>query len=124
MLKKAFLVVACLGMLFMATGARASLLDRKTTMTFNQPVEVPGAVLPAGTYVFRVLDVAGSRNIVQVSNADDNAVMTTFIAIPDEKATPYDETHIGFAERPAGSVAAIHEWFYPGMNLGLEFPYR
>jgi len=123
MLKRASLVVACFAMLFLATGARASQWDRKTTITFNQSVEVPGAVLPAGTYVFRLVDL-GVRNLVRVSNAEDNQVMTTFFAIPDQKATSYDETYIGFAERPAGSPAAIHEWFYPGMNLGLEFPYR
>jgi len=124
MFRKASLVVACFAMLFLAVGARAAAWDRKTTVTFSQAVELPGAVLPAGTYVFKLVDLGSTRNVVQVLNAEENEVITTFFAIPDLKTTAYDSTYIGFEERPAGAPAAIHEWFYPGNNLGLEFPYR
>jgi len=35
-------------------------------VTFSGPVEIPGKALPAGTYVFKLLDSQGNRNIVQV----------------------------------------------------------
>ncbi|PYS05701.1 MAG: hypothetical protein DMG17_33735 [Acidobacteria bacterium] len=36
-----------------ASNAKADEWDKKTLVTFDQPVEIPGMVLPAGTYVFR-----------------------------------------------------------------------
>jgi len=123
MLTRVSLVVACLAMLFLTVSVRAADWDRKTTMTFNQAVEIPGMVLPAGTYVFKLADI-GTRNVVQVFNEEGTELLTTFFAIPDYRLTPYDETHIGFAERPAKAPVAIHKWFYPGNNFGLEFPYR
>lgn len=124
MLKRALLAVTCFAMLFLASGARATEWDRKTTITFNQPVELLGIVLPAGTYVFKLMDVGGTRDLVQVFNAEQNHVFTTIIAIPDLTLKPYDDTHIGFEERPAGTPKAIHDWFYPGNPGGLEFAYR
>src|ERR1035438_3523025 len=50
--------LALLGVV-LSPGAKADEWNRKTTMTFSGPVEIPGvhlkgwAVLPAGTYVFR-----------------------------------------------------------------------
>jgi len=32
-----------------ASSAHADDLDKKTVLTFSQPVEIPGVVLPAGT---------------------------------------------------------------------------
>lgn len=124
MLRRISLVVACFAMLFLTTSVRASDWDRKTILTFNRAVEVPGMVLPAGTYVFKLADVGATRNIVMVFNEEGTELLTTFFAIPDYKLTPYDETHIGFAERPANAPVAIHEWFYPANSIGLEFPYR
>jgi len=36
------------------------------------PVELPGKALPAGTYVFKLLDTAGARDIVQVFDKERN----------------------------------------------------
>jgi hypothetical protein len=124
MLRRVSLVVASLAMLFLTTNVRAGDWDRKTTMTFNQAVEIPGMVLPAGTYVFKLADLGATRDVVLVFNEEGTELVTTFFAIPDYRLTPYDETHIGFAERPAKAPVAIHEWFYPGNRFGLEFPYR
>lgn len=124
MLKKVSLVIACSAMLFLAVGAKAAAWDRKTTVTFNEAVELSGAVLPAGTYVFRVIGFGGTGNVVQVLNAEENQVITTFTAVPSRTTTPYASTYIGLEERPAGAPSAVREWFYPGMNFGLEFPSR
>ena len=46
----------------LAPNARADDWNRKTSITFSSPVEIPGvhltgwSVLPAGTYVFKILD--------------------------------------------------------------------
>lgn len=123
MLKRFALAAACLAMLFMSYGAKADAWDKKTVITFGQPVELPGIVLPAGTYVFKLVDLPGVRNVVQVLNKEENKVYTTILAITDIHLTPHDETYLGFAERGAGSPQAIREWFYPGNTFGLEFVY-
>jgi hypothetical protein len=48
--------------------------NRKTVVTFSGPVEVPGVgaqTLPAGTYVFKILDSQSDRHIVQIFNQDE-----------------------------------------------------
>jgi hypothetical protein len=110
-------------MLFMTNGAKADAWDKKTVITFSQAVELPGVVLPAGTYVFKLVDLPGVRNVVRVMNPDEDKVYATILAITDIHLTPHDETYLGFGERGAGSPQAIREWFYPGNTFGLEFVY-
>jgi len=95
----------------------------KTFITFSGPVEVPGQVLPGGTYVFKLLNSTSTRNIVQIYNEKEDRVFGTFLAIPDYRARPADKTIIRFEERPAGSPPAIKAWFYPGRDYGNEFVY-
>ena len=70
MLKRISLVVACLAILFVTFGARADEWNKKTILTFNQPVELPGIVLQAGTYVFKLVDFPHRRNLKFRSRAD------------------------------------------------------
>src|ERR1700704_655434 len=61
--------VAALG--WWASPAPADLLDKKTFMTFSARVEIRGRALPAGTYVFKLLNATSNRNIVQVFDKDE-----------------------------------------------------
>ena len=71
------------------TNLRADTWDKKTVFTFSAPVEIPGQVLPAGTYVFKLLNSSSTRNVVQVFNKDENHLIGTFITILDyEMKTP------------------------------------
>jgi hypothetical protein len=124
MFRKTSLVGFCLAALLTTSTALADEANRKTTFTFSDPVALPGLVLPAGTYMFKTVDLGGTANIVQVFNADENKVLGSFMTIPYEKGTIADTTHIWFLERKAGEAPAIHEWFYPGNTLGMEFLYR
>jgi hypothetical protein len=106
--------------------ASAQPWNKKTTVTFSAPVEIPGVgaqVLPAGTYVFRLLDSLSDRNIVQVFNKDESHVYATILAIPNYRLRATDKTVMTFAERAAGDPQAIRAWFYPGDNWGQEFVY-
>src|SRR5689334_24565723 len=110
-------------------GARADEWNRKTTMTFSGPVEIPGVhlrgwgVLPAGTYVFKILDSASDRHIVQIFNEDETMIYATILAIPNYRLQATDKTVMTFRERPAGEPEALRAWFYPGRNWGEEFVY-
>jgi hypothetical protein len=103
--------------------AAADDFDQKTVFTFSGPVEIPGQVLSAGTYVFKLADSSSDRNIVQVFNKDETHLYGTFLAIPDYRIKPAGKTIITFEERPAGSPEAVKAWFYPGENYGRDFVY-
>jgi len=116
------LTVSLIGFV-VASSARADEWDKKTVLTFSQPVEIPGRVLPAGTYMFKLADTLGDRHIVQIFNADGSQIIATIMAIPDYRLTSTDQTVIKFSEVPAGSPEAIRAWFYPGNTVGQEFVY-
>ena len=102
---------------------RADEWDKTTKVTFSDPVQVPGKVLQAGTYVFRLLDDQGNRHIVQIYNGDHTSLITTIMAIPNERLQPTDKTVLLYDERPADQPMALAAWFYPGDNTGQEFVY-
>ncbi len=119
------LFALCLGLLItmILPNVRADEWDRMTTMTFSGPVELPGVVLPAGTYIFRLLDSSSNRNIVQVFSEDKKTHYATILASPNYRITPKSDTVVTFHERAAGAPQAIKAWFYPGINYGQEFVY-
>ena len=84
----AFLVIAAL----QVKTANADQFNKKTIFTFSAPIEIPGSsgpmVLPAGTYVFKLLDSLSNRHIVQVFNKDENHVYATILAIPNYRLEP------------------------------------
>jgi len=109
-----------------ASTASAQLASKKTTVTFNEPVEIPGVnaqVLPAGVYVFRLLDSLADRHIVQVFDKDESHIYATILTIPNYRLRATDKTVMTFAERAAGDPPAMRAWFYPGDNWGQEFVY-
>jgi hypothetical protein len=125
MLRQTLVAGVCFTMLLLVPAARADEMNRKTTFTFDRSVELPGLVLPAGTYVFTVPAIPGLTNIVEVLNANETEILGTFVTVPYEKGGAVPETtHLWFLERKGGQPDAIHEWFYPGSNTGLEFIYR
>ena len=91
---------------------RADDWDRKTVITFSAPVEIPGVhlagwgVLPTGTYVFKILDSASDRHIVQIFSKDMLTVYATILAIPNYRLKATDKTVVTFRERPAGQPEA------------------
>jgi len=108
---------------------KASDWDRKTVITFSAPVEIPGVhlagwgVLPTGTYVFKILDSASDRHIVQIFSKDELTIYATILAIPNYRLQATDKTVMTFRERPVGQPEALRAWFYPGHNWGEEFVY-
>jgi hypothetical protein len=103
--------------------AKADLWDQKTIFTFSGPVEIPGRVLPAGTYVFKLADSLADRNIVEVYNRRENHLYGIFLTIPDYRLKPAGKPIITFEERAAGAPEAVRAWFYPGENYGHSFVY-
>ncbi len=97
--------------------------NKKTVITFSQDVEVPGKVLPAGTYTFKLLDSPSDRHIVQIFSEDGSQILATILAINNYRLEPTGKTVMTFNERPGDSPEALRAWFYPGDNFGQEFVY-
>jgi len=120
--------LALVGVAF-SPAAKADEWNDKTVMTFSAPVEIPGVhlqgwgVLPAGTYVFKLLDSQSDRHIVQIFNKDETVVYATILAIPNYRLRATGKTVVTFRERPAGLPEALRAWFYPGKVWGEEFVY-
>jgi len=117
-------VALALASIITLPSARADEWDQATKITFSQPVQIPGRVLPAGTYWFVLLDSgSGNQNLVQVFNADRSMIFGTFHSVPTQSATIPDNTAITFAERQPMQPETIVSWFYPGEATGHEFLY-
>jgi hypothetical protein len=102
---------------------RAEQWDKQTVVTFSSPVEVPGKVLPRGTYVFKLASSQSDRQIVQIFTQDQRKVLATIQAVPDYRLQATDKAVISFEERPSGEPEALQSWFYPGDNFGVHFAY-
>jgi hypothetical protein len=124
MYRKMFTGMICLMLLaiFFVPQGRADGLDKKTIMTFNQPIQVPGKVLPAGTYVFKLVD-SNDLTLVAIFDADDTHLITMVRGIPDSRTETLDKTGVQFEDRPSGQPEALQAWFYKGDDTGVEFVY-
>jgi LPXTG-motif cell wall-anchored protein len=121
-------MIFCLALLALAfpAGVKADEWNKITKVTFSAPFEIPGVgaqILPAGTYVFKLLDSLVDRHIVQILNERQDHVYSTILAIPNFRLQTTDKTVMTFKERAAGQPEAIRAWFYPGNRWGQEFVY-
>lgn len=101
--------------------ANANDWNEKTKVDFSQPVKVSGVVLPAGHYVFKLLNSQSDRHIVQIFNQSQTRLCTTAIAIPVYRARTTNRTVITVTKEPGRRVEALNQWFYPGDLIGQQF---
>ena len=128
---KAASTVFCMALVggMFSPSAKADDHDKKTTITFSGPVEIPPVyitgmrILPAGTYVFKLVESSSNRHIVQIFNKDQTKIYATVLAIPNYRLVVKDKTVITFNEGVKDRPEAIRAWFYPGANWGEEFVY-
>lgn len=102
--------------------ARADDWDQMTKLTFSEPVEIPGGVLPAGAYWF-ILQNNSDRNVVQIFSADWSKLDATVMTIPTLRRQTTNDTAIEFAERPHDKPEALLKWYFPDRLTGHEFLY-
>jgi hypothetical protein len=127
MLRKSLLVVCAVAFLSALAGGTAIAQDnnwnQRTYFTFSAPVELPGKTLPAGTYLFKIVDSPSNRHVVQVFDKDEKMIHATILAIPAQRMEPSDEPEVRFMEVAANQPAAIKTWWFPGRTIGHEFIY-
>ena len=138
-LKKVGLIggLTLLALAIIVPASYADVSNQATEMTFNQPVRIPGQVLPAGTYWFTIVDdIGGSNDVVRIYNADGSKVISTLDAgttdltggygdevTVDGVRWPTGKVVLTFAEGRNGQSAALLDWYYPGRTDGHEFVY-
>lgn len=118
--------ILCLSLMIVVLSPRVSADDwnKETVVTFSAPFEIPGGItLPAGTYVFKLMDSSTNRNIVQIFSEDKKHLHATILAVNNYRLQTTGKTVMTFSERAIGEPEAIRSWFYPGMNYGQEFVY-
>lgn len=103
------------------TSAQTS--DRKTVVTASGPVSIPGTTLPAGTYVFKLADLAANRHVVQIFDRDEATLIATLLAVPAERDQLDGDALITFKETPSDRPPAVRYWYYAGEKAGNEFVY-
>ena len=114
------------GLLLLAGMLLGSDYNKRTLVTFNEPVTIAGVpvvTLEPGKYVIKLVDHDHSRNIVQVFNEREDKLYTTVLAIANYRLFPKDKTTFSFWETPRGNPVALKAWFFPGDNWGQEFVY-
>jgi len=109
--------------LFFELAAHADPIDRTTQFTFSEAIQIPGQVLPAGTYLFRLADGDSGQHVVQIFNADGTIPYATVLTIATERPYPTGDTTVTLAEQGTGNPDALLKWFYPGCLTGNEFLY-
>src|ERR1700723_2992458 len=116
-------ILFLLAVLVVLPAAHADQNNQETTVTFSQPVQIPGRVLPAGTYVFVLPDEINDHFQVAISNADRSLLIATLLPVDTERSRPADNTVFGLAQRGSAQPEAIVTWFYPGETSCHEFIY-
>src|SRR5213593_528530 len=97
--------------------------NKRTLVTIDRTIEVPGNVLSPGTYLFEVVEVPGTRNVVRISSEDGTKVYATVFGIWDFKLETSDETILTFYEAAPGVPPGLRSWFYPAHQYGFDFVY-
>lgn len=108
--------------LFLELAAHADDVLQATEITFNQPVQIPGQVLPAGTYLFKQAS-GDNLDVVQIFSSDRAHLYATLETTPTESREVPDNTTVTLAEQGAGNPDVLLKWFYPGEETGHEFIY-
>jgi hypothetical protein len=123
-LHKSYIVVGMIiaFALFFEIAAHADNTFQATQITFSQPVQIPGQVLPSGTYLFKLLN-GDNLDIVQIFNSDGTHLYATTETVPTESRQSVDDTAVTLVEQGTGKPDVLLKWFYPGDETGHEFVY-
>lgn len=104
--------------------ARANEADQLTKVTFGEAVEIPGKILPAGSYWFVLVGDTFNRKTVRIYSSDWRTVYATEVTVDTRHLEPASDMTITFAERNSSQPQALLEWRFPGETVGHEFEYR
>ena len=89
-------------------------IDKSTLLTFNKPVSLPEVTLPAGTYMFKLVDPINAPGALWVMSKDGRAAYALMNTIPlarTETESNHRET-VTFRETGVDRAPEINAWFF------------
>ncbi|MGH9443745.1 MAG: hypothetical protein ACRD16_15890 [Thermoanaerobaculia bacterium] len=99
-------------------------VQRTTRLTISEPTEISGTILQPGTYTLKVLDFKTGKITVQVTDAEDRAVLTTVLAQRLRRVLDSDdevEDQAEFTYTMTNGHPALSSWYYPSDEWGEKF---
>jgi hypothetical protein len=121
LMKMTLLIV--MAILFGSIASTADDWNRMTTVVFTEPVQIPGMVLQPGMYVFKIPELTGNHNIVQIWNADQTMLYATVLCWTEYVYQPPNGNVFTFEPREEGAPMALKTWFHRGNPNGAMFIY-
>jgi len=115
----AFLLASSLN----ATVARADDSAKQATVTIQAPQQVPGSVLPRGTYIFKQTGAQSGWLIVQIYSNDGSALVTTVLAYPNPKLASNGQNVVTYPANGSGSIPAMEGIVFTGDSTVEQFAY-
>jgi hypothetical protein len=112
-----------IGVALFASAAQAQPEDKRTYFTFSGPIALPSVTLPAGRYMFHIVDTTGSRKVIQVLSDDQKKPYVMANTISDQRRDAPKDATVAFYESARGTPAAVKSWWYPGETIGYQFIY-
>jgi hypothetical protein len=104
------------------TGAWSD-VNHREYLTFSGPVAIPGAVLPAGTYIFEMPTSSFSNTVVSIRSRDGRKVfLTQFTRIVDRPRA--QAPHVSFHEAARGVPPPVDTWYPSGGDNGRQLIYE
>jgi hypothetical protein len=101
---------------------RGADLDNQTTLTFASPIDVPGATLQPGAYVFETAAEPSGRFTVKIQSSDRAKLITTAEAVPMKRDGPADV--VQYRPTILGSApTALKGWFRANATTGYQLVY-
>ena len=121
-------VYTLLGVVLLGVVATSSVgamtMNKTTYFTFSKAVQLPGVALPAGTYIFEVLNSDSGSGVVRVLSRDRKRTYLLAITLPTHRVRTRNlNASVVFGEQPAGNPPAVKAWFPESETLGREFIY-
>ena len=90
---------------------KADQWDKKTYLTFSDSVQVPGATLPAGKYIFKLLESPSDRYVVQIFNEREN---------PDDERATADKDDTRDEDRGDAEAEPLKDRENEAIGAGFE----
>jgi hypothetical protein len=105
-------------------------LRSQMQVRFTEPIQVPGAILQPGLYVFQLEPSRIDRQTVQIfreyPNGSEKLVATAetdWVKRPVQKAKSANYSVVTTYAVPAGDPQVLDTWFTPGSIEGHQFVY-
>jgi hypothetical protein len=105
-----------------ASPLKAQNPGEQAVVTFDRPVEVPGKVLPPGSYMFKSVN---NNELVQVFSADQKQLFATVLVVPEDRPVQNlnVDSFVQLNKTRADAPQEVQGFFLPGRSTGFQFIY-